>query len=151
MATVTRLLASILALGWGIAAADDNRARINYMIHCQGCHLPQAVGVPGNVPRMKDFVGYFLHSEEGREFVVAVPGVSTANLGDEQLAELVNWLLLTYSAEQLPPDFRPYSIAEVAELRRNPEANPELRRGQILEALAKKLPALSSEMQLNES
>ena len=151
MAAVTRLLASILALGCGIAAADDNRARINYMIHCQGCHLPQAVGVPGNVPRMKDFVGYFLHSPEGREFVVAVPGVSTANLGDEQLTELVNWLLLTYSAEQLPPDFTPYSIAEVAELRQNPEANPERRRGQILEALAKKLPALTSEMQLNES
>ena len=139
-----------LVLASGSSAADDERARINYLIHCQGCHLPQAVGVPGNVPRMKDFVGYFMHSTEGREFVVEVPGVSTANLNDEQLTELVNWLLLTYSAGQLPADFVPYSTDEVAELRRRPEQDPEMRRAEILERLAADLPALRTELENND-
>ena len=129
-----------------VARADDQRARINYMIHCQGCHLPNAEGVPGNVPRMKDFVGYFLHSEAGRSFVVRVPGVSTAALDDEQLTELVNWMLLTYSREQLPEQFTAYTISEVAALRGDPERDPEKTRSGILADLAAEKPALRDEL-----
>ena len=133
-----------------VASADDHRAGINYMIHCQGCHLPEAIGFAGKVPRMKDFVGYFLHSKEGREFVIRVPGVATASLPDDELAELMNWLLLTYSAEQLPEPFVPFSVAEVAALRPDLEADPETTRIGILKLIAQQLPSLANEM-LRES
>ena len=120
------------------------------MIHCQGCHLPEAIGFAGKVPRMKDFVGYFLHSKEGREFVIRVPGVATASLPDDELTEMMNWLLLTYSAEQLPEPFVPFSVAEVAALRPDLEADPETTRMRILELIAQQLPSLASEM-LRES
>lgn len=132
------------------ASADDHRAKVNYMIHCQGCHLPEAIGFAGKVPRMKDFVGYFLHSKEGREFVIRVPGVATASLPDDELTEMMNWLLLTYSAEQLPEPFVPFSVAEVAALRPDLEADPETTRMRILELIAQQLPSLASEM-LRES
>lgn len=139
-----------MALAMGlvpVAGADDHRARINYMIHCQGCHLPEAVGFAGKVPRMKDFVGYFLHSKEGREFVIRVPGVATSSLPDDKLTEMMNWLLLTYSSEQLPEPFVPFSVAEVAALRPDLETNPAKTRMRVLERIAQELPSLAVELE----
>jgi hypothetical protein len=130
-----------------IATADDQRASINYTLHCQGCHLPEAVGFAAEVPRMNNFVGYFLHSDEGREFVIRVPGVATASLPDDQLTELMNWLLLTYSSEQLPEPFQPFSVAEVSALRNRLEEDPEKTRMRILEIIARDLPSLAAELE----
>ena len=94
---VRRLVAAmflVLACGGAGAGADDERAHVNYMLHCQGCHLPQTEGFPGKVPPIRDFVGYFLHSQEGREFLVRVPGVAQSALSDEEVAELMNWLVV---------------------------------------------------------
>ena len=75
---LTLLISGLLALG--VVRADDDRAHDSYMLHCQGCHLANTEGVPGHVPRMKDFLGYFLHSEEGRAFIVQVPPFSPAGV-----------------------------------------------------------------------
>ena len=96
---------------------------------------------------MKNFVGFFLHSQEGREFVIRVPGVATASLPDDELTELMNWLLKTYSSGQLPQPFVPYSVAEVAALRPDLEANPDTTRTRILESIARDLPSLAAELQ----
>ena len=130
-----------------VAFADDQRASVNYMLHCRGCHLPDALGYADQVPRMKDFVGFFLHSNEGREFVIRVPGVATSSLPDDQLTELMNWLLLTYSSEQLPESFVPFSVGEVSVLRTRLEANPGKTRTRILESIARDLPSLAAELQ----
>ena len=96
---------------------------------------------------MKDFVGFFLHSNEGREFVIRVPGVATSSLPDDQLTELMNWLLLTYSREQLPESFVPFAVGEVSVLRTRLEANPGKTRTRILESIARDLPSLAAELQ----
>ena len=128
------------------ASADEQRASINYTLHCQGCHLAGAQGYKHEVPRIREFVGYFLHSKEGREFIIRVPGVATSSLPDDQLAELMNWLLLTYSAEQLPEPFVPFSVAEVAALRANVEPELDKTRTRILRDIAGELPALADEL-----
>ncbi len=146
--SLIRCVAIVLAMGLlSVAYADDHRARTNYMIHCQGCHLPEAVGFVGKVPRMKDFVGYFLHSQEGREFVIRVPGVATSSLPDDELTEMMNWLLLSFSAEQLPRPFIPFSTEEVAALRPMLEADPEKTRMRILRQIAAELPALAIDLE----
>ncbi len=148
MATLVRIIAVAALFGFTAdVGADEQRARVNYMIHCQGCHLPEAVGYPGKVPRMRDFVGYFLHSQEGREFIIRVPGVSTSSLRNDQVTELMNWLLLTYSAPQLPKNFVPFTVNEVAALRPDPEPDPEATRKRILERIAAKVPALAQELE----
>ena len=147
MAAVIRAVFILGALSLSpLTIADDHRAEVNYMIHCQGCHLPDAVGFPGKVPRMKDFAGYFLHSNEGREFLIRVPGVSTASLPDDQVAELINWLLVTYSTPQLPVDFQPFTGSEVASLRVNPESDPEATRWIILQQIAAETPSLARQL-----
>lgn len=114
------------------------------MLHCQGCHLPAAEGFAGRVPAMKDFVGYFLHSREGREFLIRVPGVAYSALDHAEVAELMNWLLLSFSAAQLPEPFSPYTPAEVARLRADPEADPDGARRDILADLAASLPGVAA-------
>jgi len=147
MALIARIIAVAALFGFTAdAGADEQRARVNYMIHCRGCHLPEAAGYPGKVPRMRDFIGYFLHSREGREFIIRVPGVSTSSLPNDQLTDLMNWLLLTYSAAQLPKNFMPFTVDEVAALRPDPESDPETTRKGILERIAAEVPALAQEL-----
>ncbi len=140
------LPAAILLLCAGVslhAGADEQRARVNYMLNCQGCHLPDGDGTADRIPRLKNFVGYFLHSEDGRAFLINVSGVASSPLPDSELAELVNWTLLNFSKPQLPVPFQPYTAEEVAELRKNPELDPESRRKRILAELQKTAPQLA--------
>ena len=133
----------------GAAFADDERAHVNYMLHCQGCHLPAAEGFAGKVPVMKDFAGYFLHSQEGREFLIRVPGVALSALDDDEIAELMNWLLQTHSQDQLPDPYIAFTETEVAQLRKDPERDPERARLKILGQIATELPALASDLANN--
>lgn len=146
MAVIRRLLALSLLLAGAHSVADDERAHVNYMLHCQGCHLPQAEGFTGRVPPMKDFVGYFLHSREGREFLIRVPGVAHSALGDSEITELMNWLLRSFSADQLPATFAPFTVDEVTTLRQDPEPAPETARVAILSRIAADLPSLADEL-----
>ena len=148
MAKMIRTMLVLLPgmLGFGTADADNDRARFNYMIHRQGCHLPDASGYQDKVPRMKNFLGFFLHSQEGRDFIIQVPGVSLAQLPDDEIAELMNWLINAYSAEQRPDEFVPYTQSEVNALRQSPEADPLTTRLRILRAIAVQQPDLAREL-----
>ena len=111
------------------SAADDQlhsvvndvpRAALNYMLNCQGCHLPLGQGVQDEVPDLRAQVGRFIGVRGGREFLVQVPGSANAALPDEALADLLNWLLITMSSDELPDPWQPYTAEEVARLRLNP-------------------------------
>ena len=124
MRSLVSLLLMLLA-GAGLAAPpgveNAERARVNYMLNCQGCHGPEGTGtLDGAVPAMKSFVGKFLSVSGGREFLVQVPGSANAALSDAALAEVLNWMLPQISPAQIPADFEPYTAAEVAALRRRP-------------------------------
>lgn len=69
---------------------------------------------------MSGIVAKFLSVEGGREFLIRVPGVAGAPLDAHQLADLVNWMLVTFDAENLPEGFDPYTADEVAGLRDRP-------------------------------
>ena len=100
---------------------NPERARVNYMLNCQGCHGPQGAGAAdGAVPMMENFVGKFLTVEGGRAFLVQVPGSANSALSDGQLAEVLNWMLPNFSPADIPAEFTPYTAAEVAGLRKYP-------------------------------
>ncbi len=65
------------------------------------------------VPTMRGTLGAFLRLPEGRAFLVQVPGVNNAGLSDEQIATLTNWSLAQFSVNTLPPQWPPYTAAEV--------------------------------------
>ncbi len=52
---------SLIALGNEVLI-DEERARYNYVIFCQGCHLPDAGGSDyADVPAIKNYIGNFLN------------------------------------------------------------------------------------------
>ena len=104
-----------------LAAIAGDRARINFVLHCSGCHQPDGSGSPENgIPDMRDSVGHFLRIPEGRAFLVQVPGTAQSSLGDGDTAELLNWMVGALSPAAVPPNFLPYTRDEVARLRASP-------------------------------
>ena len=119
---------AVLAAAVGVRAAvpamrgvsNPQQARIDYMLKCQGCHRPDGTGDDRSNPPMKNIVARFLGVPGGREFLGRVPGVSTVDLDDLRLANLLNWTLYTYDPAHMPTDFQPYTAKEIGELRRHP-------------------------------
>ena len=114
------------------AVATDNSAPVNYMLHCQGCHLPGGIGHPGIVPNMRNQVGLFLQSRDGRAFLVQVPGVAQSSLDDAQLAALMNWMLPEFDPIHVEPDFEKFTAAEISEYRLIPMTGMSERRRKLL-------------------
>lgn len=100
--------------------ANPARAQQNWILQCQGCHRADASGTPATTPAMANIIGRFLTVPGGREYLAQVPGVATAALPDQEVAELLNWTLFRFDAAHIPDDFKPYTTAEVARLRRAP-------------------------------
>ena len=71
------------ALSASFSGVDNpERARVNYILNCQGCHGPDGAGsADGDVPRMKNFLGNFL----SRRFQVDLLG-PTARAPAERLS-----------------------------------------------------------------
>ncbi len=109
-------------------AAED------YARNCQGCHGHLGHSV-AEVPRLKDRVGLFTHTPEGRAFLIQVPNVAQAMLSDERLAAMMNWMLEEYSREQLVLGFQPYTAGEVARLRAERLQSVITRRREVIQAL----------------
>lgn len=117
------------------AVADP---RIDYMLHCQGCHGPDGSGATGAAPSFRGQVGKFLHVPGGREYLIRVPGTSRSELNDAATAALLNWLVLEFSAAQAPADFAPFTEAEVASLRRPAFSDPGSVRRALLEKMGER-------------
>ena len=88
-----------------------------YTLNCWGCHKPRAEGIPGTVPRLADSMANFLRVPGGREYLVEVPGVAASALSNAEIAEVLNWLLITFNQAEMPAEFKPYTAAEIAKYR----------------------------------
>ena len=127
------LLLLAASSGWATEPAEAD-----YMLNCQGCHLPDGSGFPARqVPDLRNQMGRFLSVPGGREFLVQVPGSAQTALNDADLAHLLNWMLLRFSAAQLPANFQPYTAAEVGALRKQPLARVSEVRSELLERIAR--------------
>ena len=116
------------------ANVDPAQARLNYMLNCQGCHAVDGRGL-NDIPTMADFVGKFLAVDGGRAYLVRVPGSANAPLSDAELAEVLNWILITMSYAHLPKPFVPYTPSEVYTFRQQPLTDAAAKRQQLLTLL----------------
>ena len=134
-----KTLVTALFLCLASAAPADNmnrqRAHFNYKMFCQGCHTPDGVGA-NTVPRMKDQVGYFLETRARREYLVRVPGSATSALDDEQLAEVLNWIIQQFAGDSADESYERYTPQEVGQLRQQPLNEVEQYRTQLLVEIA---------------
>lgn len=115
------LFTACLCLAAFHAYADP---KVDYLLHCSGCHMPDGSGFDPVVPTLHGVLGRMLALPEGRSYIVRVPGVSQAPLSDRKLTEVLNWVLTEFSVDTLPDDFQPLSVAEVSRARRILLADP---------------------------
>jgi hypothetical protein len=117
-------LAGLAPLGAGEVVwpgvSNMHRAKIDYILKCQGCHQPDGSGNAVNTPPLQGEVARFLAVPGGREFLGRVPGVASTDLDDQRLANVLNWTLYRFDPSHIPGDFKPYTAAELADLRKAP-------------------------------
>jgi hypothetical protein len=126
---------ALLALGTVWAMAGPSRAEIasiNYMLECQGCHLADGTGSAGAVPPLRDVVGRFLGVPGGREYLIRVPGSAQSALSDDELAEVLNWIIRRFGPDDVAADFEPFTVGEVSRHRMHPLLDVEAVRGDLL-------------------
>jgi mono/diheme cytochrome c family protein len=133
-----RLLASAMLSTAPIGTtADAATPEVDYVVHCQGCHLADGSESPGRVPALTGSVGRFARLSAGRAYLVRVPGAAQSPLSDPALAALLNWMLPRFDAAGLPAGFVPYTAEEVGRLRHPPLTDVDGERKRLLDALAR--------------
>jgi hypothetical protein len=105
------------------AAAPDSMkmsvAQSDYTENCGGCHGFDGNSAPADIPVLKDRVGYFMCTKEGREYLIRLPNVAHSRIADPQeLADLVNFVVFGIGADSTPKDAKPFKAAEVGALRK---------------------------------
>ena len=114
----------LVLLGQYSSDAHGATAKFNYLLHCGGCHLTDGSGMDPEVPTLRNKLGPLTLSAEGRGYLVRVPGASQVPLTDEELRDVVNWVLAEYNENTLPESFRPITTEEVQKHRKNPLSDP---------------------------
>ena len=114
------------------ATVIDAGPKSDYMIHCMGCHGMNGKGMPPEVPAFDELLGQIVGKPGGRAYLAQVPGASQSPLNDEQLANVLTWVLREFASDGLPADFQDISAQEVSQSRPVTLANPAKVREKLL-------------------
>ncbi len=119
----------------------------DYVEHCSGCHGMQGNSAPAEIPVLRDRVGYFMCTAEGRGYLIRLPNVAYSAIDDNQeLADMLNFVVLGLGGKSAPAGARPFTAAEVARLRTHALATESLigARADVVEKLRGKCGAPDS-------
>jgi hypothetical protein len=90
----------------------------DYVEYCSGCHGMQGNSAPAEIPVLRDRVGYFMCTKEGRDYLIRLPNVAYSAITDnQQLADMMNFVVFGLGGNSAPKGTRPFSAAEVSRLR----------------------------------
>jgi hypothetical protein len=103
-----------------------------FMLECQGCHLSDGSGGMASIPTLQNHVAKFLGAPGGREYLVQVPGVALSSLSDQDTTAVLNWMLTTFGPVEWARRFPPYTVEEVAALRKQPLTEITHKRSDLL-------------------
>jgi hypothetical protein len=67
---------------------------------------------------LRDRVGYFMCTREGRDYLIRLPNVAYSAITDNQeLADMMNFVVFGLGGQSAPKGTKPFTAAEVAKLR----------------------------------
>ncbi len=99
----------------------------DYVEHCSGCHGMGGNSYPADIPVLRDRVGYFLCTQEGREYLIRLPNVAYSAIGDDQqLADMMNFVVFGLGGHSVPKGAKQFTAAEIGTLRKRPLATTSL-------------------------
>jgi hypothetical protein len=94
-------------------------ARSMYLERCGGCHGVQGVSASQVVPTLRRRAARFLCLPEGRAYLIRLPSIANSPLDDEEVAQLMNFVVFEMGAEG-PLAASRYTPSEIAALRSKP-------------------------------
>lgn len=99
----------------------------DYVEYCSGCHGMQGNSAPAEIPVLRDRVGYFLCTKDGRDYLIRLPNVAYSAITDNgELADMMNFVVFGLGGDSTPKGAKPFTAAEVGRLRRNALASQSL-------------------------
>ncbi|WP_138466534.1 cytochrome c [Poseidonocella sp. HB161398] len=111
--------------------AGSGKARSDYILRCAGCHGMTGEGtVEGGVPAFPGSVGAIAGVDAGRTYMMHVPGVVGASLGNAEIAAVMNYVLGEWSEGAAP-----FTEEEVARRRAVPVPDVVVLRRSVVEGL----------------
>lgn len=111
------------------APGDSGKARAKYILHCSGCHGLNGEGtIEGGIPGFPKSVRYIADLEQGRDYILHVPGVVSTNMPDADVAEVLNYILDRWGGDEDPAYF---SAEEVTRRRSKPDRDIVMFRREI--------------------
>jgi mono/diheme cytochrome c family protein len=134
---------ALLATPYVSSASDPvptiNHTQTTYLESCGGCHGIQGHSAAGLVPSLRDQAGFFLCTPAGRQYIVQLPDVAFADVSDEELAALLNFVVFELGGPSSPKGAKPYTAEEVRQLRSDTPLRAGLRerRHAVVAELAK--------------
>ncbi|PCM43245.1 c-type cytochrome [Marinobacter sp. ANT_B65] len=118
------------------AAAAERSAAANYILRCAGCHGTEGRGVASaGIPTFPGYVDEFFNDEEGRLYLMHVPGVVGAGLRNDEISEVMNYVVDRWGKPNVEVEH--FTTEEVGRLRQQPVKDVVLLRYSITDRLAK--------------
>ncbi|AEQ52939.1 c-type cytochrome [Pelagibacterium halotolerans] len=103
------------------AQAQERSPHTNYVLRCAGCHGMEGAGAPAaGIFDFNGMVGAFAGIDEGRTYLMHVPGVAGSGLSDAEIAAVMNYVMETWAGASLPEPYEPFTEAEVTQRRAIP-------------------------------
>lgn len=124
--------------------------RLHYLLNCAGCHGLEGHSSKTLVPDLLDQAGFFLCSPEGRDYIIRLPNVAFVKLPSQQLADLMNYVVFTLGKGSVPTGAKPYTAAEVDNLRKRSFHDYSLQayRKAVVESVLRACPAAVGKLQV---
>ncbi len=116
---LTPLVCAVLCVtgAWG----GERTAQVNYVLRCSGCHGTDGSGdSAAGIPDLRNSVGAFADDDDGRTYVLHVPGVANASLSDREIAAVINYVMQSWGGTSLSVRFVAFTPDEVAARRARP-------------------------------
>jgi hypothetical protein len=125
--TLTVLSGAAIAAGASAPGLPTmSSAQSDYVEHCAGCHGIQGLSFPARVPRLRDRVGYFTCTDEGRRYLLRLPNVALSATDDDQLADIMNFVVFGLGGKSAEGATRRFTPAEVGLVRHDPLSSVSL-------------------------
>ena len=113
-----------------------------YLIHCSGCHRADGSGsLRGGIPDLRGYVGSFGRVDNGRTYLMHVPGVVGSGLDNADIAAVMNYIFERWADAPASDPVPLFTAAEVAQLRKRSVPDVvKARRRVVHELKARDLP-----------
>jgi hypothetical protein len=115
--------------------ADPALARSDYIEQCGGCHGVDGRSAPAALPELRGRVGYFMCTAASRAYLIRLPNIAHSRIADnQQLADLMNFVIFDLGEASAPPGTKPFTGAEVAHERQFALSSASLKAERALHA-----------------